>query len=185
MRCQHPDPDFSHPYYPIHIHVHSSHLTGERPSYLIADSAQSELLRTQQQKTQHQTRLRSCISDHRWKYSWQSSDSHYQAIYISRKHKPCPRDLRSSQPEELIIPQKHTLSLYLGNSCSNELNQTSDAAEDHDHGYQLSATELSEFLCLLMSDSTSSSEHCLLPTHADSTAHKKEDQAYTAPHSLP
>jgi hypothetical protein len=29
----------------------------------------------------------------------------------------------------------HTLSLYLGNSCSNELNQTSDAAEDLDPGY--------------------------------------------------
>jgi hypothetical protein len=46
MRCQHPDPDFSHPYCPIHIHVYSSNLTSERPSCLIADSAQSELLRT-------------------------------------------------------------------------------------------------------------------------------------------
>jgi hypothetical protein len=63
MRCYHSDPDLSHPYCPIHIHVHSSHLTGERPSCLIADSAQSELLRTQQHETQHQTRLESCITD--------------------------------------------------------------------------------------------------------------------------
>jgi hypothetical protein len=63
MRYQHPDPDFSHPYCPIHIHVYSSNLTSERPSCPIANSAQFELLRTQQHETQHQTRLGSCITD--------------------------------------------------------------------------------------------------------------------------
>jgi hypothetical protein len=48
---------------------------------------------------------------HRWKCSRQSSDSHYQVIYISWEHKPCPRNSSSSQLEGLIIPQKHTHTL--------------------------------------------------------------------------
>jgi hypothetical protein len=43
-----------------------------------------------------------------------------------------------------------SLSLHLGNSCSNELNQTSDIAEDLDRGHDLLATKLSSlfiFFC--------------------------------------
>jgi hypothetical protein len=60
-----------------------------------------------------------------------------------------------------------SLSLSPGNSCSNELNQSSDATEDHDHGYQLNTTGLSESLHLLMSDST-----CLIWTLSASYASK-------------
>ncbi len=52
----------------------------------------------------------------------------------SPKAQALPSNFSSSQPEGLIIPQ-NSLSFSLRNSCSNELNHTSDALEDHDHDY--------------------------------------------------
>ncbi len=74
-----------------------------------------------------------------------------------------------------------TLALSLRYSCSNELNHTSDAAEDHDHGYKLSATELLNLFLsfcptqnLFLSLSFYSPHHnivCLLP-QTDPSAQK-------------
>jgi hypothetical protein len=90
-------------------------------------------------------------------------------MYIAREHKHCPRTSCSSQPEGLIIPQK----LSLSNSCSNELNQTSDATEDHNHGHELFTTGLPNLLIFFCPTLFTLSAHCLLPTQTDSSAHKK------------
>ncbi len=55
-----------------------------------------------------------------------------------------------------------SLSLHLGNSCSNELNQTSDIAEDLDRGHDLLATKLSSlfiFFCSIRIIWTSSTSY--------------------------
>jgi len=90
-----------------------------------------------------------------------------------------PSNCNSSQPEGLIIPQNtHTLSPR--NSCSNELSHTSDAVEDHDHGYQLLATELLNLLLSFCPTLLAFSQHRRLPTQTDASAPKK-DRISTAP----
>jgi hypothetical protein len=94
-----------------------------------------------------------------------------------------PSNFSSSQPEGLIIPP-NPLSFSLRNSCSNELNHTSDAAEDHDHGYELFATELLNSLPFLLSDSTrllSTSS----PSYTNRFFYSKKRQSFTAPLLLP
>jgi hypothetical protein len=165
MRCSHSDPGYSHPYCPIHIHVHSSHPICERPTCLISDPARSDLRQTQQ----HKTRLWSCLADECTQEKY--SDSHYHIMCIVREHKHCPR---TSVPySQKVWSFLKTLYLSLRNSCNNELNQTSDAAEDHDHGYELFATELPNLFVFFYLTLLVLSEHRLFSTQADSSAHKK------------
>jgi hypothetical protein len=101
-------------------------------------------------------------------------------MYIAREHKHCPRTSCSSQPEGLIIPQK----LSLSNPCSNELNQTSDAAEDHDHGHELFTTGLPNLLLFFFCPTLLTlSAHRLLPMQTDSSTHKKRPNFHSS--SLP
>ncbi len=96
-------------------------------------------------------------------YSGKCSDSHYQIRYIVRERKHCPRTQFLTTRGSDHSSNTHSLSLR--NSCSNELNHTSDAAEDHDHGYKLSATELLNLFLSFCPTLRASSQHCLpLPT---------------------
>jgi len=97
-------------------------------------------------------------------------------MYIAREHKHCPRTSCSSQPEGLIIPQK----LSFSNSCNNELNQASDAAEDQDHGHELFTTGLPNLLIFLCPTLLALSAHRLLPTQTDSSAHKKRPNFHSS-----
>jgi hypothetical protein len=111
----------------------------ELPTCLISDPVRSELRQTQQHKTQHNhTAL---IIPYTQMHPRKCLDSHYQIMYIVREHKHCPRTQFLTN-RGFDHSSKLTLFLSPRYSCSNELNHTSDEAEDHDHGYKLSATEL-------------------------------------------
>jgi hypothetical protein len=73
-----------------------------------------------------------------------------------------------------------TLSVSPRNTCSNELNHTSDAAEDHDHGYQLLVTELLNLLLSFCPTLLAFSQHRRLPTQTDASVPKR-DRISTAP----
>ncbi len=75
-----------------------------------------------------------------------------------------------------------TLSLSPRYSCSNELNHTSDATEDHDHGYKLFATELLNLFLSFCPTLLASSQHCLpLPTDRSLCSKRQNPKALLLP----
>jgi hypothetical protein len=75
-----------------------------------------------------------------------------------------------------------TLSLSPRYSCSNELNHTSDATKNHDHGYELSATELLNLFLSFCPTLLASSQHCLpLPTDQSLYSKRQNSKAILLP----
>jgi hypothetical protein len=95
-------------------------------------------------------------------------------------HSPRAQALPSNLMFLIARGSDHSSKLSLSNSCSNELNQTSDAAEDHDHGHELFATELPNLFIFFCPTLLALFEHCLLPTQADSSAHKKRPNFHSS-----
>jgi len=152
------------------------------PSYLrtayLPDLRSSLIQAATDSATQDSTRDATLIMPHRWMYSRKYPNSHYQIMYIVREHKHCPRT--STPHNQRVWSFLKTLSLSPRNSCSNELSHTLDAAEDHDHGYQLLATKLLNLLLSLCPTLLAFSQHRRLLTQTDVSAPKR-DRISTAP----
>jgi hypothetical protein len=137
MRYSPSDPGFSHSNSPIHIHVHlSSPTTNSLPvrSPIQLDPS-CDRLNNRRLDTKHD-------SDHALHTNVLKKNARILIIRL------CTQSESTSIALELQFittrGSDHSSKLFLSprNSYSNELNHTSDAAEDHDHGYKLLATEL-------------------------------------------
>jgi hypothetical protein len=159
------------------------------PSYLrtayLPNLQSSSIRAVTDSATQDSTQNAALIMPHIWMYSKKCSDSHYQIMYIVREHKHCPRTSVSYNQRVWSFLQTLSLSLSLSprNSCSNELNHTSDAAKDHDHGYKLSATELLNLFLSFYPTLLASSQHCRPPIWFDPSIQKRQNSK--APLLLP
>jgi hypothetical protein len=98
----------------------------------LPDRRSSSIRTTTDLATQDSTQHTALIMPHTQMHPRERSNSHYLIIYIVQEHKHCLPRTRFLTNRGSDRSSK--LSFSLRNSSSNELNHTSDATEDHDHG---------------------------------------------------